>query len=788
MSSPEINNKEFVLKREQQTPFNIDAKRILYRALRYWYLIALSLIIALFTAFFKNRYAVRVYPVTASILIKEKEETSEGRLLYNNPLVSGFRNYLNELYLIRSYPLIHRTLQQLNFGVAFYKEGNILTTEYYNIPFQAHVIDNGGNQSLSFYFKPLNTHEFQITPRAENAKSLQYNFGDTLLYESAKVIFSIDQNYNLNGKGDQQLVFTYIDPQLLTGSYVSRLQASWAEEGAGVVNLNINGSNPAKEVDFLNGLISQYQQYDLEKKNQVASRTIDFISDQLTGITDSLRHAEIKLERFKDRKLMTDLSTEAQRLYARLEGVESQRTELIIRSNYYKYISDYLQKSENLDQIILPSSLGITDQILSTLVSNMVQLQMQLKLSNKVENPLVNDTKRKINEIRLDIVESVRNQQATDKIKHDYLNKQVGEIEKQLNYLPVAERQLVSIQRNYSLLENLYIFLLQKRAEAEISKASTTTDIAVVNPPMVTGEPISPQPTRNYIFAFLIGLGTPILVFLLLELLNNKIQSKEDVEKVTSIPFIAGVGHKKTPNNLEVLTNPKTSISESFRALRSNLNYFLGKQERVVILITSSISGEGKTFTSINLAAVLSLSGKKTLIVGADMRKPKLFTDFNLSNDIGLSSYLAGLAPFDAVVQKTQHGGLELVSGGPVPPNPSELLLTPRMQEFILEAKKRYDYVIIDTPPLAIVTDAFVLSGLADHTLFLVRQNYTPKELLRTTEDFYSSGKLKQISIVLNDIYRSGPGYGYGYNYGYGYGYSYAYGSGKNGYGYYTET
>jgi capsular exopolysaccharide synthesis family protein len=787
-------NAESAVQQQSHPRFNIDAKRILYQAIQYWYLIVLSLGIALVIAFFKTRYATRIYPVTASILIKEKEESSEGRVLYNNPLVSGFRNYLNELYLIKSYPFIQRTLEELNFGVAFYKEGNVLTTETYKVPFQVRVLDNIG-ASCRFNFKLLDEHSFQLASlREEGEQSGQmvtFAFGDTITFEGMKAVFLHSDDQWNNIKVGDSFVFTYTDPGLLTGSYVSRLQASWAEEGAGVVNLAINGSTPVKEIDFLNGLISQFQLYDLEKKNQAASRTIDFISSQLVGITDSLRLVERQLERFKDKNVMTDLSMEAERLYEKLEGIEAQRTELIIRKNYYDYLENYLRKGQNLDQIILPTSVGITDPILSTLISNMVELQMQLKMNTRPENPLVGDAKRKIEEIRHDIVESVKNQESTDKIRQDYLDKQIRAIEKELNYLPAAERQLVSIQRNYGLLENLYIFLLQKRAEAGISKASTTTDIIIVNPPMIAGAPIYPTPLRNYIIALLLGLGIPAMAFVLLEVFNTKVQSKEDVEKITRIPFIGGVGHKSIENNLEVFTHPKTAIAESFRALRSNLHYFLGQHNKAVILITSSISGEGKTFTSINLASVINLSGKRTLIVGADLRKPKLFSDFNLGNEVGLSSYLAGIAPFKDVVQKTAFANLDLVSGGPVPPNPAELLLTPKMEEFVAEAKKLYDYVIIDSPPLAIVTDAFAITGLADHTLFLVRQNYTPKDLLRTVQDFYASGKLKNISIVLNDIYKSGPGYGYGYGYsygyGYGYGYSYGYTKGKNGYGYYSE-
>jgi capsular exopolysaccharide synthesis family protein len=771
--------------------FNIDIKRIGYRAIQYWYLVGLSFAVSLAIAYFTTRYAVRIYPVTASIIIKEKEETSEGKLLYNNPLVSGFRNYLNELYIIRSYPLIERTLKNLNFEVAFYREGNVLTTEVYEIPVVTVVLDNGGFKSKAIYFSILDDNKFKLATIGNDTDETNesiFHFRDTVTFAGLKLSITTRRN-SVRQYANQKFILSYTDASALAPSYVGRLRASWAEEGAGVINLFVNGSNPQKEIDFLNGLINEYQNYDLEKKNQAAIRTIDFITDQLNSIADSLEQVEGQLEKFKDKNSMTDLSSEAERLYKKLEPLEAQKVTLAIHNNYYEYLSSYIGKNENLDHVILPSSVGINDPILSRLLNTMVDIQLQVKMNVKSENPLVNESKRKISGIKQDIVEAITNQKATDDIQRKFLNQQINVIEAQLSRLPISERKLVSIQRNYSLLENLYVFLLQKRAEAGISKASTTSDIATVNPPMRSGGAISPKPRNNYMLAIFIGLGLPGLIFILLEIFNLKVQSKEDVEKITNIPFIGGLGHKRSDNNLEVFSSPKSSIAESFRALRSNLNYFIGQKNNVVVLITSSISGEGKTFTSINLASVLALSGKKTLIVGADMRKPKLFNDFDLSNDNGLSTYLSELSEFEQVVQKTRFSCLDLVSGGPVPPNPSELLLSPRAESFIAEARRRYDYVIIDTPPMAIVTDAFALVPLADHTLFLVRQNYTPKTLMKTIHDFYQSGKLQKLSIVLNDIYKSGPGYGYGYGYQYGYGYGYGYGvSRKNGYGYYNES
>jgi capsular exopolysaccharide synthesis family protein len=314
--------------------------------------------------------------------------------------------------------------------------------------------------------------------------------------------------------------------------------------------------------------------------------------------------------------------------------------------------------------------------------------------------------------------------------------------------------------------------------------------VVVVNPPLAGGF-VSPKIRLNYLLAVSLGLAFPLMVFFGLELLNTKVQSREDIEEQTDVPILGGTGHKVSEGNLEVMTKPKSAVSESFRAMRSNLLYFMGKKETAVFLITSSISGEGKTFTSINLASVFTLTGKKTLIIGADMRRPKIFDDFQLNNQVGLSSYLAGLAEFDDVVQPTAYENLFMVSGGPVPPNPSELLLSKQMEKFMGIAREKFDIVVIDSPPLAIVADALELSKFADHTIFLVRQDYTPKLLLRSIQDFHKSGKLSNVSIVLNDIYRSGLGYGYGYGYAYGYTYGYGYGyygsKKKNGEGYYTD-
>lgn len=788
------SEKEFIKQGSQdQEPITlIDFRRIAYLAIRYWYLVILSLVIAFGTAFYKNRYTVRVYPIVASIIIREREETSGAELLYKNALVDQYRNYLNEPYILRSYPLIQGVVKELNLDVTFYQEGYVRTSELYNVlPFEAKVLEERAVQPGRFTVK-LSDPNTIIIEKTGSQKSASYKctLGDTITIGGNRMKFT-----RVFGRSADSFVgTTYLmavrDPFICATEYANKLNITWAEEGSGVINVKINSQAPAREIDFIKGLIRHYQQSDLEKKNHTANKTVDFIKEQLVSISDSLRIFEGQLQRFKkDNRTSGNLDLEGERVFSKIESLEAQRAELVMRRQYYDYLSTYLTEGKNLEQIILPSSLGISDPVVSNLITKMIDLQLELKLivdREKGPNPLVSSKIDRLKEIKREIAISVDGLRSTDDIKNKYLNAQIAAAEKFLGYLPQAERQLISIKRNYSLLENLYVFLMQKMSEAEISKASSSSDIIVVNPPLVGGSSITPNVSQNYTYAAVAGIGFPFIIFLLLEVFNTKVQSKQDIDKISTMPFIGGIGHKKSLNNIEVLNSPKSSVAESFRALRSNLSYFLNPNSPSVIMISSSISGEGKTFTSLNLASIFALSGKRTLIVGADMRKPKIFQDLQLRNEHGLSTFLSGMDTFDQVIQTSANEYLHLASAGPVPPNPSELLLNSRLKEFFVEAKQRYEYVIIDTPPLAIVTDAFVLSSYADHTLFIVRQNYTPKSLVRTTNDFYASGKIKSMSIVLNDIYKSGLGYGYGYGYTYDY-YTYGYGKRKNGYGYYSE-
>lgn len=768
-----MENPYYIEEQNQPSTHVVNYQRLLSRVLKYWYVVALSLGLTLFSTYLINRYAVRIYPVTMSILIKEAKEVSGGaEILYNNPLIQGYRNYYNELYIIKSYPLVQDVVGELGFTTSFYKTGNVKTSEVYKaVPVDIKFMNNNVLPA-KFQFTILSKDNFELRPyKGENVlneKSI-FHYDDTISYYKNNFIVTRNQNSDIDKYVGDSYILQFIPLLQVAGSYIGRLNVDWAEQGASVVNLDIKGTLPEKEIDFLNKLVEVYINKDLEKKRQTAARSLEFIEKQLNDISDSLLWYETQLENFKENNAVIDLSNQAEKVLLKIEAFDDQLSTISVYDRYLDYLKKHISDDENLDHVVLPVSVGINDPVLIALVSKMVEIQLQIKSyssSQQKNNPYLLQMKSSLKNVKGSISESIENIEATNEIEREEIKRNISRYEIELAKLPNAERKLITIQRNYKFSENLYNFLSQKRTEAGITKASATSDINMINPAMRKGGAISPNVRRNYLVGIVLGLGFPAILFFLLEYFNNKVQSKEDIERLSEIPFSGMIGHNISDNNLVVYNRSKSAVSESFRSLRSNLNYFTENEDKKIFLVTSSISGEGKTFTSINLGTVLAYSGKKTIIVGADMRKPKIFNDFNLENDKGLSNILSRTIEMKNAIQQTFVENLYLISAGPIPPNPSEMLMKREMEQLLKNLLNEFDYVILDSPPVALVTDAFVLSKFADHTIFITRQGVTPLQAVKNIGDFYQEGKIKKMSVVLNDIKNNHVGYGYGYGYG----------------------
>jgi capsular exopolysaccharide synthesis family protein len=780
----------------ESTTAPLNFKRVFSRAIQHWYLIVLSILVTLTAAYLYNRYTTRIYAVSASIIVREGTENAAAEFLYkSNPLVNPYRNFYNELYIMRSVPLLQEVIENLNFGVQWYRQGDIKTSEVYipNFPIKINVLPgNVKPYGKSFAFTIVDENSFRLTRSGEEESqqpggSDVHRFNDTIATDGFRFIAT--KSGQLTGATDNDYTVLFVNPTSLAKTYAARLRTTWAEQGSSVVNLDMSGPLPQKEVDFLTKFIERYQQYDVDKKNLVATKSIEFLDTQLATIGDSLTYFDKQIETFKGEHFLTDFESEAERAFEEISELETQKAKLILSDNYYKYLDNYIRTGRESDQIVPPSAVGITDEILTGLITQLTQLQFGLRMQGSQQsdrNPLVVEQRNKISQLKKDILEGMKSIKATQKINKDFIDKQIRTLETKVARLPQSERQMVDIRRSYSIRENLYLFLMQKRAEAGISRASTTSDIIVVNPPSQVGGPITPKPAQNYAIAMGLGLIIPFLFFIGSELMNDKVQSKEDIQQATSIPFIGGIGHSvNSETNLVVWSKPKSALAEAFRSLRSNLNYFTQGKEKKVIMITSSVSGEGKTFTSVNLATVMAMAGKRVVIIGADMRKPRIFDDFKLNNDKGLSTYLSSMATLKEVTQRTNIENLDMISAGPVPPNPSELLMSATVEVMFRELLQEYDYILLDTPPIGLVSDAFSLMPYAHHTIFMVRQNYTPKMFLKNIQELFERREIRNVSLLFNDIVKTGPGYGYGYSYGYGYGYGYG-GSSKEG-GYYSE-
>ena len=776
-----------------QRPSNanpINIKRILARLIHFWYLIVLSVALSLTAAFLVNRYSTRIYTVRSSIIINENEQSVGADLLYSsNELTNPSRNFYNELYIMKSYPLLEEVMEELNFTVSFHREGDIKTTEFYDKSFPVKISNFSKSPSgKSLYFTIISKDKFALRYGDPGSDEKQFNdlkFNDTVHVNGHRIY--VEKKGDVSGYINKTFLIAFRDPMQLAISHSNRLKVTWAELGSSVVNLEIDGPVQQKAIDFLNKFMERYQNYDIEKKNQVYKMAIRFLDNQLNIIGDSLKLYEDQVEAFKRKNIITNMDQETERLYQKMMTLEDQKLQYKLLENYYTYVTDLL-KTDNYDGVFTPSSVGINDEVVAELITQLIAEQSLVNLfkSNATRDKAIDKTQQNpamlaklehINLIKADILKTIENSRKTQAINSKFINDQIILVEDQLRKLPSTERELIGIQRNYSLRENLYTFLLQKRAETGLSEASTTSDIIVVNPPLASG-PITPKVSQNYIVALAIGFLFPILFFTLAEFLNNRIQSREDIEQLTTVPVIGGIGHNPVTDSLVVVSRPRSAMAESFRALRSNLNYFTAGLDHQVFMVTSSIPGEGKSFTTLNLASVFALSGKRTLVIGADLRKPKLYEELHLKNAIGLSQYLSSMATLQEIIQESTVENLYLISGGTMPPNPSELLLKPAMADMIAQLRGQFDCIILDTPPLGLVTDAFVLVPLVNHILFVVRQDYTPRSVLQALEEYYSKGKFAKVSILFNDLRKTGLGYGYGnygYNYGYGYNYDYGY-------------
>ncbi len=748
-----------------------DFKKIIFVFYNFWYWFVLSIIFLFFLTFMYNRYSDFLYTSTAKILIQTNKSSSINKMLYEVDQFKLETSLNDELMVIKSYPLVLQTILDLNFDIVYYISGNIKTVETFDYFAEIDVKSNIKPYGLEFLIIPLDSIKFKIN--SSQLEDKVYNYDQLIQFENS--VFSVKRNkiFVDNQKSDNfsPLKIKFRNPNNIAKEYLSKLSVNRMKKDASIIELSFSGNDKAKNIKFLNKLIDNYLIKNLIDKNKASENALKFIDNQLKETRDSLSLIERQLQRFKTSNNITNISVEAERFYNELNEYEKQKASLRIQNKYFDYLEDYLHKQTDFQNLVVPVSYGINDQMLNNMTTKLVELQLEKNLLNPngiLENPSIKDLDVQIFEISLGIIEIVKGKKKTNKILLSDLNNQINLVQNSLNSLPQVERELININRLYDLSESIYLFLMQKRAEAGISGASSVADAKIIEPALEETTILKkPQIFTNYLIGLFFGFFIPLIVLFLQELFNDKILLKSDISDQTDAPFLGFIFKNHSGKSLITKSNPKSSVSESFRLVASNINFFLDKKdEGNSILFTSSISGEGKTFSAKNLAVIFSSLGKKVILVGADLRRPKLYLDFISDNKIGLSNYLSENIEINNIIKKTDVKNLNIINSGPIPPNPSELLSKNKMKELIISLKKSFDYVIIDTPPVGIVSDSIVLTEFSDLNIFLVRQNFTKKRLLENINDFYVSKKIKNLCILLNEIKGPDP---YGYRYGYSY-------------------
>jgi polysaccharide biosynthesis transport protein len=781
---------------ENQNSF--DFKGFLIKTGSYWRWFIIGLVICLTVAHQVNIRKQKIYALETTIAVKEENNpffTSNTSLVFNWGGTSDQVQTLSTTLKSRSHNEI--VVDKLQFFIDYLQQQKYFVQDVYgNVPFVV-TIDKSKNQILgvpiNIKFVSPNEYELRITNKTNSVAVINYlNYQkDAVLVESGDFVkrFKIGQpvrlpflNWTLDIKGvpnkyvgsEYMVRFNNFDDVV---TRYKNLKISIDEKAGAILKLSLEGTNKARIVDYLNETVATLIKRQLDNKNLFAENTIKFIDTTLRIMEDDLKLANNELRDFSRKNNVADLKAGSASFQTQLLDYDIQKDQVERKLNYYNTLSNYLRGSNDYSKLPAPSVAGIDDPNIVGNVANLIGLSVRRsEMAYSVKNgDMFNSIDNEITAVKRVLLENINSAKSTILFERNQVNTKLNEAEGRLRVLPEGEQELAKITRKYDLSNSIYQTYLQKRNEALIVKAANLSDIQFIDPAKdIGGGLIGPRTGVNYVIALFLGLLIPLFIVFLIFFINNAIQNTDDINTATKIPLIGVIGVKHTDTNLAVFEKPKSALSESFRAIRSSLQ-FLYKKQKVegskTLMLTSSVSGEGKTFCSVNIATVFAMSEKKTVIVGFDLRKPKIFDDFNLKNDLGAVNYLIGQVGIDEIIHKTQIPYLDVIISGPVPPNPSELIMGETMKEMIEELKKRYDYVILDTPPVGLVTDAVELSQYADVTLYITRQNFTKKEMINLLNNRVNRGELNNVSIVLNGFENKakyGAGYGYGYGYGYG--------------------
>lgn len=772
----EENKNEQQFNDEEESGFDIKEWLLLF--LHYWYLFVIFVVLALGAAYLKNRKWIPKYQTQGTLMIEEAKSTSGSQVLMQGfGVQSGFRNIENQIYMLKSYDFISRVVDSMpSLTIDYITKGRFKVRNRYAdspIKIETNYIDPGA-YGILFKISVKNDGSFVITDDDGSLKfEVKGKFNQPL--QNNLFFLTIFSNYKEGDKYD--MYFTFRNTQSLVADFINRLNVEYLSDGASVLATSLISETPQRDVDFIDKMSETYLSENLERKNDAANKTMSFIDDQLSGVKKDLEASEGAMTNFRQSNQIVDLTAHSTEVLGKATTYDEKQNQIKLRESYINYISNYLKTNLEEGSIVAPSSVGVEEPMLIGLVQ---QFNQAINERNEItdRDPSYPKFTREIENLKKSINEVIKNMRASLSIEKKDLSAKLSNVKKEIISLPQKEMEMVALERKYRVDDNYYTFFLQKRAEAAIQKASNSPDNSILDKARYIGPINSSIIRKTYLTYGLIGFLLPLLIIVLMELMNNTIRGAKDVEKNSQFTLIGSVRHTQSEDPLLAANRPRSSFTEMFRVIRTRVEFIVQRKNKISVLITSSESGDGKTYFSTNLASVYGLTGLRTLLVDMDIRKPSINGRLSLTEKNGVTNYLIGESPISEYILKKDKFNFDLLLAGTVPPNPGELIRSEKLKDMFKELKGMYDYIIVDTSPIGLVADAYSLAPLMDTNILIVRSEKTNKSFFKKLNYQLKTDNIKNFFVVINDVKVEQSLYGkynsskYGYGYGYGYGIS----------------
>lgn len=735
---------------------DIDYVKIGKIILSRWYWIASSVIIALIIAYLYLWYTPQSYSTRASLKFEEKRsEISE--LLSVRNFYDRTNKMQSEQFVIRSREVLLNAVGNLDYQISFYLKGRVRTSDIYpQKPLDIVVIEKDSTNFFRalFEYEAQSPNTFKLS-YLENGKEIANTYQTGQIISVPGIKFKI--NNNLYSKDNNSIYgFKFNSKSSFLGRIASGLNMN-ETKGTNILSLSQTDINPYFAADILNAILKEYVSYDRNQKTISATQTILFIDTLQQTMSKMVKEAGTELEEFKVSNKMLDISVAGQEVMRKLTELETEKKTLNLQGIFIDQLEKEIVGNQNFNALNYNLQ-GVTDPMLAGLLDQYNALLLKREealITYKASSDKVQQIDKQILAIKDAFVSNANSQRQKNNKTITFLDQQIASIKQSFNAIPKAERDMINLQANFSINQKVYSYLSEKKLEAQISKAAVTPGAIIIDTALYNTTAIAPIAQKAYSSALILGLVAGVGLVFLVRMLNPYIYDKETIESLTNIPIIGVIRKYQEPideDNRQILSikNPKSLFAESVRSVRTNLSFLASEKESKVVCITSEISGEGKSFTTVNLASTLSLIDKKVIVIAADLRRSKLHHTFKVSNLKGLSSYLSNQASLDEITFATEVEHLTFIPAGPIPPNPSELLYSDKMKSLLEHLTTSYDFIIVDSAPVGLVSDAIPLIRMADVNLFVIRSGVSRYQAASVPERLSKEFGLSNIAIILN--------------------------------------